>query len=71
MGNGFPGLSEANKFLPVDADRIGENTASIDDSNRLVMAEKDLIFGRAKCLLRGVVWNGYALDPRSPSGPPV
>lgn len=47
--NGFPELGEANELLPVDTDRVGENTASIDDSDGLVMAEEDLICGRAKC----------------------
>lgn len=47
-GNGFPGLGEANEFLPVDPDRVSENATSIDDSDSLVMAEKDLIYGHTE-----------------------
>ena len=43
MGNGFPCLSEANEFLPVDAGGICENTTSVDDGDGFVIAEKNLI----------------------------
>jgi hypothetical protein len=50
MGNGFPGLGEANEFLPVNADRVRENTTAIDHSNCLVVAEKNFIYGRTLSL---------------------
>ena len=55
-GNGFPSLGEANELLPVNTNRVGENTASVDDSNCLIVTEKNLVYGRAECRLGKELW---------------